>query len=35
VLGRDFGGGCLADAGVKAEVGVVRLVPSGGVGMRG
>jgi hypothetical protein len=35
VLGGDFGGGCLADAGAEAEVGVVRLVPPGGVGMRG
>ena len=35
VLGGDFGGGCLADAGAEAEVGVVRLVSPGGVGMRG
>jgi hypothetical protein len=30
-----LGGGCLADAGAEAEVGVVRLIPPGGVGMRG
>jgi hypothetical protein len=35
VLGGDFGGGCLADAGAEVEVGVVRLVPPGDVGMRG
>jgi hypothetical protein len=35
VLGGDLGGGCLADAGAGAGVGVVRLVPPGGVVMRG
>jgi hypothetical protein len=34
-LGGGLGGGCLADAGVEAGVEVVRLVPPGGVGMRG
>jgi hypothetical protein len=33
VLGGDLGGGCLADAGAEAEVGVV--VPPGGAGRRG
>jgi hypothetical protein len=35
VLGGDLGGGCLADAGAEAKVGVVRLVPPGGAGVRG
>jgi hypothetical protein len=35
VVGGDLGRGCLADAGVEAVVEVVRLVPPGGVGMRG
>jgi hypothetical protein len=35
VLRGDLGGGCLANAGAEAGVGVVRFVPPGGVGMRG